>query len=104
MFSEKAMESKDKNGLSKEGSSRVGIYRATNLVHCVTVEANYNSGRTVNNRVAPATSDGRVSCICRVSVVYLYIHACSGAGDLGRMGILPVCMYVYMHACMHVCM
>ncbi len=27
VFSEKAMESKDRNGQSKEGSSRVGIYR-----------------------------------------------------------------------------
>ena len=51
--SEKAMESKDKNGQSKEGSSRVGIYRATNLVHCVTVEANYNSGLTLNPNSKP---------------------------------------------------
>jgi len=47
------MESKDKNGQSKEGSSRVGIYRATNLVHCVTVEANYNSGLTLNPNSKP---------------------------------------------------
>jgi len=61
VFSEKAMESKDKNGQSKEGSSRVGIYRVTNLVHCITVEANYNSGRVVNNKPAAATADGRAS-------------------------------------------
>ncbi len=34
VFSEKAMESKDKNGQSKEGSSRVGIYR---YVMCVCI-------------------------------------------------------------------
>ncbi|EKX31473.1 hypothetical protein GUITHDRAFT_159045 [Guillardia theta CCMP2712] len=39
VFSEKAMESKDRNGQSKEGSSRVGIYRATGLVHSMTPPA-----------------------------------------------------------------
>ena len=32
------MEAKDSRGQSKEGSSRVGVYRATGLVHCLTIE------------------------------------------------------------------
>mmetsp|Transcript_7437 Transcript_7437/g.25374 ORF Transcript_7437/g.25374 Transcript_7437/m.25374 type:complete len:787 (-) Transcript_7437:52-2412(-) len=61
VFSEKAMESKDRNGQSKEGSSRVGIYRATGLVHSMTVECNYNGGRVVNNKPPAATQDPRAS-------------------------------------------
>eukprot|EP00960_Hanusia_phi_P023773 701013-Hanusia_phi.AAC.2 len=61
VFSEKAMESKDRNGQSKEGSSRVGIYRATDLVHSMTVECNYNGGRVVNPKPPPATQDPRAS-------------------------------------------
>lgn len=30
---------------------RVGIYRATNLIHSITVECNYNGGRVVNPKV-----------------------------------------------------
>lgn len=55
------MESKDKNGQSKEGSSRVGIYRATNIVHSITVECNYNGGRIVGPKAAAASTDGRAS-------------------------------------------
>eukprot|EP00039_Didymoeca_costata_P015400 m.261064 g.261064 ORF g.261064 m.261064 type:complete len:748 (-) comp16215_c0_seq14:2334-4577(-) len=45
-FSEKNMFSRDKkDGLSKEGSGRVGTFLATNLCHCYTLECNYNSGR-----------------------------------------------------------
>ena len=61
IFSEKAMESRDKNGQSKEGCSRVGIYRATGLTHCITVECNYNSGRSVNHKAPAATQDPRAS-------------------------------------------
>mmetsp|Transcript_33874 Transcript_33874/g.52761 ORF Transcript_33874/g.52761 Transcript_33874/m.52761 type:complete len:523 (+) Transcript_33874:439-2007(+) len=61
IFSEKAMESKDKNGQSKEGSSRVGIYRATGLIHSITVECNYNCGRVVNFKPPAVTDDGRCS-------------------------------------------
>lgn len=47
-FSERNMFSRDKrDGMSKEGSGRVGIFLATNLTHVYTLECNYNSGREV---------------------------------------------------------
>ena len=49
-FSEKNMYSKDKgDNLSKEGSGRVSLYKATGVKHCYTLEVNYNSGRIKNN-------------------------------------------------------
>jgi hypothetical protein len=48
-FTERNMKTKDKrDGLSKEGSSRVALFRATNLTLCFTMEANYHSGSHVN--------------------------------------------------------
>jgi hypothetical protein len=47
-FSEKIMAIKDKSGLSREGSSRVAIQRATGLTHCYTLECNYHSGKRIN--------------------------------------------------------
>ena len=47
-FSEKIMNIKDKNGLSREGSGRVAIYKDTNLIHCYTLECNYHNGRRIN--------------------------------------------------------
>ncbi|CEM01605.1 unnamed protein product [Vitrella brassicaformis CCMP3155] len=45
-FSMKNMKSKDnRDGLSKEGSGRVAVYRATGLYHSYTLECNYNAGR-----------------------------------------------------------
>ena len=55
-------QAKDKgDGLSKEGSGRVGMYKHTDLPHCYTLECNYNTGRIVNATPDAATSDGRCS-------------------------------------------
>ncbi|CDW91354.1 cytosolic carboxypeptidase-like protein 5 [Stylonychia lemnae] len=54
-FNEKLMNAKDKNydgGLSREGCARVSIYQETKLVHCYTLECNYQTGRRVNH-IAP---------------------------------------------------
>ncbi len=61
-FSEKNMKSKDKrDGLSKEGSGRVALYQSTNIVHCYTLEANYNDCKRAHN-IGPAdTTDERAS-------------------------------------------
>lgn len=41
-FNEKLMNVKDWGcGLSREGSGRVGIYRATGLIHSYTLECNF---------------------------------------------------------------
>lgn len=49
-FSEKMMTCKDKkDGLSREGSGRVAIYKATDLPLCYTLECNYASGRRINH-------------------------------------------------------
>jgi hypothetical protein len=51
-FTEKNMYCKDKSGISKEGSGRVAIHKATGIVRCYTLECNYNIGRTVNHVAA----------------------------------------------------
>eukprot|EP00051_Salpingoeca_urceolata_P024178 m.422310 g.422310 ORF g.422310 m.422310 type:complete len:516 (+) comp20198_c4_seq18:1066-2613(+) len=56
-FSEKNMFSKDKQEQSKEGSGRVATYMATGIVHCYTLECNYNTGRRMN-QLAVATGEG----------------------------------------------
>ncbi|XP_071483776.1 cytosolic carboxypeptidase-like protein 5 [Diadema antillarum] len=56
-FTEKNMYTKDKrDGMSKEGSGRVAVYKATGITHSYTLECNYNSGRFVNS-LAPASND-----------------------------------------------
>lgn len=56
-FTEKNMYSKDKrDGMSKEGSGRVAVFKATGIVHSYTLECNYNCGR-VANCLPPATCD-----------------------------------------------
>jgi hypothetical protein len=52
-FTEKNMYMKDRKGESKEGSGRVGIYKATSMARAYTLECNYNTGRIANNLVAP---------------------------------------------------
>ncbi|CAI8051850.1 Cytosolic carboxypeptidase-like protein 5 [Geodia barretti] len=62
LFSEKNMYTSDKrDGTSKEGSGRVALYKATGLVHCYTLECNYNSGRQCNALSAATCDDGRAS-------------------------------------------
>jgi len=52
-FSEKMMNVKDKkDGLSREGSGRVSIYKATNQPYCYTLECNYATGRRINHLAA----------------------------------------------------
>ena len=48
-FSEKIMAIKDKNGLSRDGSSRVALQKATGITHCYTLECNYHNGRRINH-------------------------------------------------------
>jgi hypothetical protein len=52
-FTEKNMYMKDRKGESKEGSGRVGVYKATSMARAYTLECNYNTGRSFNNLVAP---------------------------------------------------
>lgn len=48
-FSEKLMTVKDGGcGLSREGSGRVGIFKATNMAHSYTLECHYQTGRRIN--------------------------------------------------------
>lgn len=49
VFSERNMYHKGKrDGLSKEGSGRVSVYKAIGLLRCYTLEGNYNMGKCVN--------------------------------------------------------
>lgn len=49
-FSEKMMSVKDKGcGLSREGSGRVGMYKASGLVMCYTLECNFQTGKRINH-------------------------------------------------------
>lgn len=48
-FSQQNMTRKDRrDGMSKEGSGRVGVFSMTGLTHVYTLECNYNEGRIVN--------------------------------------------------------
>jgi hypothetical protein len=56
-FSEKMMNVKDKaDGLSREGSGRVAIYKATGNPLCYTLECNYATGRRINHLPAKLNS------------------------------------------------
>lgn len=70
-FSLRNMYQKDRRGsLTKEGSGRVALWKHLGLVHCYTLECNYNTGE----------SFGYVSTI----FVYLFIHdtkACKISGN-----------------------
>lgn len=63
-FTEKNMHAKDKRGLSKDGSGRVALYKATNLVRSYTLECNYNTGRIINEILStdlPETNEANYS-------------------------------------------
>lgn len=47
-FSEKIQGVKDKNGQSRDGSSRVALQKVTGITHCYTLECNYHNGRRIN--------------------------------------------------------
>jgi len=47
-FSEKIMNAKDRNGMSREGSSRVVINKESGVTHCYTLECNYHNGKRIN--------------------------------------------------------
>jgi hypothetical protein len=54
VFSESNMKRSDKkDGLSKAGSGRVALYRATGLVHCYVCEVNYNYGKVALHGAVP---------------------------------------------------
>lgn len=62
VFSEKNMYAADKrDGLSKEGSGRVALHKATGIIHSYTLECNYNSGRSCNGLSAATCDDGRAT-------------------------------------------
>lgn len=48
-----------RDGLSKEGSGRVAIYKATGLIKCYTLEGNYNTGHYMNV-LPPRNKDGLI--------------------------------------------
>lgn len=56
-FTEKNMRLKDKKGESREGSGRVGIFKAVNIARCYTLECNYNTGKVVNKVPAASNMD-----------------------------------------------
>ncbi|XP_034174138.2 cytosolic carboxypeptidase-like protein 5 isoform X1 [Osmia lignaria lignaria] len=57
-FTEKNMYIIDKrDGMSREGSGRVAVYKLTGLIRSYTLECNYNSGRLVNT-IPPRIRDG----------------------------------------------
>lgn len=47
-FSSNIMTTKDKLGQSRAGSGRVGIYKATGIPHCYTLECHTMTGHRVN--------------------------------------------------------
>nr|XP_018672540.1 cytosolic carboxypeptidase-like protein 5 isoform X1 [Ciona intestinalis] len=61
-FTERNMYLKDKrDGMSKEGSGRVAMFKLAGLIHSYTLECNYNTGRTVNCVAQASHDNGRAT-------------------------------------------
>ncbi|CAK8679641.1 unnamed protein product [Clavelina lepadiformis] len=61
-FTERNMYLRDKrDGMSKEGSGRVAVFKIAGLIHSYTVECNYNTGRTVNCIPQASHDNGRAT-------------------------------------------
>jgi hypothetical protein len=60
-FSQGSMGSQDRRGQSKEGASRVAIYRLTGATHCYTLECNYDSGRMPPNKLSEPVAGRTIS-------------------------------------------
>uniref|UniRef100_A0A1B0GN40 Peptidase M14 carboxypeptidase A domain-containing protein n=1 Tax=Phlebotomus papatasi TaxID=29031 RepID=A0A1B0GN40_PHLPP len=57
-FSERNMYHKGKrDGLSKEGSGRVSVYKMTGLIKSYTLECNYNTGKCIGRALGPSILD-----------------------------------------------
>lgn len=52
-----------KDGLSKEGSSRVSMFQQTGFLRCYTLEANYNT-MAITNRITPIDLDAPYPVMC----------------------------------------
>jgi hypothetical protein len=84
-YTEQNMQRKDKrDGLSKSGSGRVGIYRETGLTHIYTLECNYNTGLTVNAIKAASGKGERLASPARDASVQAGRYTQDDFEQLGR--------------------
>ena len=64
-----------RDGLSKEGSGRVAVYKLTGLTHVYTLECSYNTGRLVNKlqpMAVPKGQDKQRIAIANRSAIHAY--------------------------------
>ncbi|XP_020299649.1 cytosolic carboxypeptidase-like protein 5 [Pseudomyrmex gracilis] len=74
-FAERNMYIIDKrDGMSREGSGRVAVYRMTGLIRSYTLECNYNSGRLVNT-IPPRVRDKMNKTMNRIFIPPKYTPA-----------------------------
>ena len=81
-FSESNMDRADRKQQSKSGSGRVGLFRATGLIRCYTLEANYNCGRLANALSVATLADAAAQRTLPADVV-LTIAPPAEEGDEG---------------------
>ncbi|KAG7163114.1 Cytosolic carboxypeptidase-like protein 5-like, partial [Homarus americanus] len=85
-FSERNMYLKDRrDGMSKEGSGRVAIMRATGLLRSYTLECNYNTGR-IYNPTPPSPLDHRKTPQSPLSSPPKYTPAVFEDSQYGNLG------------------